>query len=135
MSGIKALLDTNTIIFASQKKIDAEKLLERYDHFYVSIISYMEAYGYNFEDEEEKELIDALFNNLELVEINKEIAEQVIVYRKNKVKKIKLPDAILLATAKYLSADLITDDWDDFKGIDETVNIVPIDDLTEQIIR
>ncbi|MEL6943154.1 MAG: type II toxin-antitoxin system VapC family toxin [Bacteroidota bacterium] len=129
MSGIKALLDTNTIIFASQKKIDAEKLLERYDHFYVSIISYMEAYGYNFEDEEEKELIDALFNNLELVEINKEIAEQVIVYRKNKVKKIKLPDAILLATAKYLSADLITDDWDDFKGIDETVNVVPIDDL------
>jgi len=129
MSGIKALLDTNTIIFASQKKIDAEKLLERYDHFYVSIISYMEAYGYNFEDEEEKELIDALFNSLELVEINKEIAEQVIVYRKNKVKKIKLPDAILLATAKYLSADLITDDWDDFKGIDETVNVVPIDDL------
>ncbi len=63
------------------------------------------------------------------IEINLNIATQAIAYRKNKNKKIKLPDAILLATAKYLSADFITDDWDDFKGIDSSLNIIPIDDL------
>ncbi len=129
MNGTKALLDSNVIIFASQKKIDVQQLLEHYDCFYVSIISYMECYSYHFEDDEEKELTDALFSNLELIEINLNIATQAIAYRKNKNKRIKLPDATLLATAKYLSADFITDDWDDFKGIDPSLNIVPIDDL------
>ena len=129
MNGNKALLDTNAIIFASQRKIDTAALLERYEYFYVSIVSYMEAYGYNFEDQEEKELIDELFNSLEIVNLNLDIAKLVIIYLKSKKKKIKLPDAILLATARYLSADLVTDDWDDFKGLDDDVNIIPLDDL------
>lgn len=123
MSGNKAVLDTNIIILASKQKIDTAVLLEKYDDFYVSIITYMEVYGYDFEDSKEKEFIDELFEGLEIMEINKPIAEQVIIYRKRKTKKIKLPDAIILATAKFLNADLITNDWDDFQGIDEQVNI------------
>ena len=38
-----------------------------------------------------------------------------------------LPDAIILATAKYLGADLLTDDWDDFVNIDVDVNVRNID--------
>ena len=123
MSGNKVVLDTNIIILASKQKIDTTVLLEKYDHFYVSIITYMEVYGYDFEDSREKEFIDELFEGLEILEINKPIAEQVILYRKRKTKKIKLPDAIILATAKFLNADLITEDWDDFEGVDEQVNI------------
>jgi predicted nucleic acid-binding protein len=123
MAGNKALLDTNVIIFASKQKIDMSSLLEKYDDFYVSVITFMEVYGYEFENEQEKELIDELFEGLEIVEISREIAEQAIIYRKNKTKKIKLPDAIILATAKYLGADLITDDWDDFMNIDTQVNV------------
>jgi hypothetical protein len=33
-------------------------------------------------------------------------------------KKIKLPDAIILAAAKCISAVLLSDDWDDFQGVD-----------------
>jgi predicted nucleic acid-binding protein len=129
MAGNKALLDTNVIIFASKQKIDMSSLLEKYDDFYVSVITFMEVYGYEFENEQEKELIDELFEGLEIVEISREIAEQAIIYRKNKTKKIKLPDAIILATAKYLGADLITDDWDDFMNIDTQVNVQNIDKL------
>ena len=129
MSGSKALLDTNVIIFASQQKIDTEKLLSQYDEFYVSIITYMEVYGYEFEREEEKKLIDELFEGLIIIDINKSIAEQTIIYRKNKVKKIKLPDAIILATAKHVDAALITDDWDDFRDIDHEVNITDIESI------
>jgi hypothetical protein len=127
MSGNKAVLDTNVIIFASKRIIDFQKLVESYDDFYVSIITYMEVYGYEFEKPEEKQLIDLFFEGLEVIELNKEIVEQVIVYRKSKTKKIKLPDAIILATAKYLDAELITNDWDDFENIDNSVLIAKID--------
>ncbi len=129
MSGNKGILDSNTIILASKQMIDVEELLSRYNEFYVSIVTYMEVYGYEFTNSNEKDLIDELFANLEIIEVNQTIADQAVNYRKNKMKKIKLPDAIILATAKFLDADLLTDDWDDFQGIDKSVNVLAIDDL------
>lgn len=125
MNGNNALLDTNIIILISKQKIDPTQLLEKYDAFYVSVVTYMEVYGYEFEKPSEKALIDDLFEALEVVHINLEIANRVIEYRKNKVRKIKLPDAIILATAQVMHADLITADRDDFKDIDDTV-IIPV---------
>lgn len=129
MSGNKIILDTNVIIFASKQIIDFRKILENSDELYVSIITYMEVYGYEFEEEAEKEAIDLFFEGLEVIDINREIAEQVVIYRKNKNKKIKLPDAIILATAKYLNAELITDDWDDFQNIDNSITVSNIDNF------
>ena len=129
MNGTKVVLDTNVIILASKQQLDVEMLLTRYDEFYVSIITYMEVYAYDFEDEMEKSLTDELFANLEMVDISHSIADQSILYRKNKIKRIKLPDAIILATAAHLQATLLTDDWGDFKGVDNQVAIQSIDDL------
>jgi predicted nucleic acid-binding protein len=56
------------------------------------------------------------------VELNKEIADIAIEYRKKK--KIKLPDALVLATAKYIDADLLTNDIQDFQKIDKSVKII-----------
>lgn len=127
MNGNKAILDTNVIIFASKKQIDVEKLLNAYDSFYTSVITLMEVYGFEFTNTSEKDLIDEMFGNLDVEEVTIAIAKQVIVYRNNKKKKIKLPDAIILATAKILGADLITDDWDDFINIDKDVVIKKLD--------
>ena len=124
MNGNKAVLDSNTIIYASKQTIDLEKLLAAYDGFYVSIITYMEVYAYEFENADEKALIDELFDSLEIVEITRDIADRAITYRKNKLKKIKLPDAIILATTKYLNADLLTDDYDDFLTVDPSINVL-----------
>ena len=129
MSGNKGILDSNLIIFFSRGKIDLAKLRSKYDEFYVSIITYMEVYAYEFAIQTERDLIDQFFQSVEIVEINKEIADQAIIYRKNKSKKIKLPDAIILASAKYVNADLLSDDWDDFQNIDSTVNVKDIEDL------
>ena len=62
-------------------------------------------------------------------DVNKSIATIAIQIRKNKQKRIKLPDAIILATAKFLNLPLLTDDWDDFSNIDETILISNIDFL------
>ncbi len=127
MSGTKALLDTNLIILLSKQRIDVDSLLASYDEFYVSIITYMETYGYEFNNSDEKDIIDAFFELVEVVDVNLSIAQNVIVYKTSKRRKIKLPDAIILATAKYLGADLLTDDWDDFVNIDVDVNVRNID--------
>ena len=127
MIGNKALLDSNVIIFASKEEIDVELLLANYDEFHVSMITFMEVYGFELNNEEE-DLINDLFANLDITEVNIKIAKQAIIYRKNKIKKIKLPDAIILATAKYLEAELITDDWDDFINIDSSVVIRKLDE-------
>lgn len=95
----------------------------------VSIITYMETYGYDFQNAQEKDIIDTFFELVEVVDVNKSIAQNVIVYKQSKKRKIKLPDAIILATAKYLGADLLSDDWDDFINIDSGVSVLNIDDL------
>jgi predicted nucleic acid-binding protein len=119
MSGNKVVLDTNVIIFASKQLIDIEKFIDDYDSFYVSIVTYMEVYSYEFSNPNEKFLIDELFKNIEIIEVNKTIADVSILLRKNQKKKIKLPDAIILATAKVLEIPLLTDDWDDFSKVDD----------------
>lgn len=129
MNGNKSILDSNVVILASKEKIDVEKLLSKYDKFYVSVITYIEVYAFDFQNSLEKDAIDEIFANLEIIEINKEIADQAIIYRKNKSKKIKLPDAIILATAKYVNADLLTDDWKDFQNIDSSVNLLDLANL------
>lgn len=129
MSGNKAVLDTNVVIFISKQQIDIDKLLSHYDEFYVSIVTYMEVYGFEFENEAEKALIDDFFEMVEIVNVNMPIAEKVIEYKKSKRRKIKLPDAIILATANFVEADLLSDDWDDFVYIDDMVNVLNINEL------
>lgn len=89
----------------------------------------MEVYAFDFPIKSEKDALDLTFASLEIIEVNQEIADQAIIYRKQKTKKIKLPDAIILASAKYTNADLLTDDWDDFQNIDSNLNVKDIDDF------
>jgi predicted nucleic acid-binding protein len=93
------------------------------------MITFLEVYGYEFANSDEEDLINDLFANLDITEVNIKIAKQAIIYRKNKINKIKLPDAIILATAKFLNAELITDDWDDFINIDNSVVIRKVDEF------
>ena len=122
MSGNKnAVLDSNVVIDASKNLVDFKTTLLPYSTIYVSVVIYTEVMGFNFIDAREEQAIKNLLAKFPIVEINKEIADITIRYRKKK--KIKLPDAFILATASYLSADLITSNTDDFKDLDENVNV------------
>ncbi len=129
MNGNRGIFDSNVIIFFSKGKIDIAELSAKYEELCVSIITYVEVYAYEFEDKKEKALIDRFFENVEIIEVNRKIAAQAILYRKSKTKKIKLPDAIILASAKYISADLITDDTADFQSVDPSVKVLNLDDF------
>ena len=100
-----------------------------YDDSFASIITFIEVYAYDFTSVAEKTIVDEIMNAIEVIELNSAIADQSIIYRKNKIKKIKLPDAIILATAKYLGADLITNDGDDFAKIDPLIDLIDIEEF------
>ena len=120
MSGNKALLDSNVFIYAS-KGMDLD-FLNRYNEFYVSIITYMEVLGFNFSNNREEKVIKDLLTEFDIIFINIDIAKVVISIRKKK--KIKLPDAIIYATAAEKGCDLLTYNISDFENIDDKVEIV-----------
>jgi predicted nucleic acid-binding protein len=127
MSGNKsAVLDSNIVILLSKGMANIDSILKSYNSISVSIITYMEVKGYSKLSSAEEKLIDAFFDNIQVADVTKELAEIVVTYRKDSKKKIKIPDAIVLATAKYLQADLITNNISDFKGIDKRVNLVAL---------
>ncbi|MCK4764675.1 MAG: type II toxin-antitoxin system VapC family toxin [Candidatus Aminicenantes bacterium] len=122
MNGLRVVLDSNIIIYLSKGLLNFEDISARYESFYISIITYLEVLGFQFSDEGEKKIIEDLLKNFEMINIDPEIAENVLIIRQRK--KIKLPDAIILATAKFLKCDLLTRNVGDFSDIVEDVNIV-----------
>jgi predicted nucleic acid-binding protein len=79
--------------------------------FTVSFITYIEFLGYKNVTKETEGFI-ALAN---VLEINKEIIQTCVNLRKSKV--VKLPDAIIAATALVNNLTLITRNISDFKNI------------------
>jgi hypothetical protein len=108
--------------YCSNGFLDVDVAFEKYDSFCISIITYIEVLGYHFENSEEKEYIEELLDSFQIVDVDYSIAELVIPIRERK--KIKLPDAIIYATAKLTQSDLITRNTQDFQNIDEEVKIV-----------
>ena len=100
MNGNRALIDSNIIILASKNELDFQGILSHYDEFYISIISYIEVLGFSFRNKREQGMIKRLLDLFEIAELNMDVADISIAYRKKK--KIKLPDAVILATAKTL---------------------------------
>ena len=122
MNGHKVVVDSNIIIYLSKGILNFEDILAKYDYFYISIITYLEVMGYQFPNEEERETIKDLLNSFTMINIDPGIAENVLLIRQQK--RIKLPDAIILATAKYLNCDLLTRDVSDFSNILKEIKIV-----------
>jgi predicted nucleic acid-binding protein len=110
------LLDSNTIIYLSKGLLSIDDILPDEETYAVSVVTYMEVMGYPFESKHEEQLITELFGHFNIIMIDTRIANQVIALRKNY--KIKLPDAIICATALTHRAQLLTND-DRLKQIKE----------------
>jgi predicted nucleic acid-binding protein len=68
----------------------------------------MEILSYNFTSKKEEQFIIKLLSLFTIVEIDKNIAKNVIILKKNR--KIKLPDAIIVATALTFDFILLSND-------------------------
>ena len=122
MTGNKAIIDSNVIIDAVRKLIDIEKSIFQFNRVYISLITYIEVLGFNFKDENERIITTKILEIFEIINPDIEIADLTVSYRK--MKKIKIPDAIILATARKLNAKLLTSNIIDFTNIDEQVTFI-----------
>ena len=115
------LVDTNILIYLSKKQLAFDKVASPGDKLFISVITYMEVLGYPFTDKTEKYIVEELCKNLPVINLDKEIIEKVIQIKQQN--KIKLPDAIILATALVNHFTLVTANVSDFSNIDNSLKI------------
>ncbi|HKK80679.1 MAG TPA: type II toxin-antitoxin system VapC family toxin [Prolixibacteraceae bacterium] len=116
------IVDTNILIYLSKKQLDFYKVALPNDKLFMSVITYMEVLGYRFKNSFEKDFVEKICGYIPVIGLDKSIVEKVISIRQNH--KIKLPDAIILATSLVNNYSLITADVDDFLNIDRNLEII-----------
>ena len=115
------LIDTNILIYLSKKQLEFEQVASANSKLAISVITYMEVLGFRFETNFEKQAITRLCGYFPIIHLNSEIIEKVISIRQQN--KIKLPDAIILATALIGDFELVTANVSDFIHIDPSLKI------------
>ena len=119
MSGTKYLLDTNFIlgILKSDDTVLAELSSRRIlaSECSYSAITRMELLGFHGITRDEESLINQKLEHFSSLPLTKDIEEVVIDLRQSR--KIKLPDALIAATALVHNLTLISRNFDDFKRI------------------
>ena len=111
MGCMKAVFDSNILIDYLRGIEAAKKEITLYDHPCISMISWMEVLIGSSNDREEK-VIRTFLERFHLLEVTKQVSELAVTIRKQN--KIRLPDAIIWATAKHHQALLITRNIKDF---------------------
>jgi predicted nucleic acid-binding protein len=106
MSGIDFVADTNILLYTLEGHSGIESLLHY--SFAVSVISEIELLGKHEITSEETRIITELLSDCSLIELNNPIKNRAIQLRQKQ--KIKLPDALIAATAIELQIPLVTAD-------------------------
>lgn len=121
MSGTKGLIESNILIYLSNGLLEVSGLFEKYIELLISRITQIEVLGFPFDETENEELVRRLVDKFQILEIDSAVGEATISIRKQN--KIKLPDALIYATALVNDCELITANVKDFSGITEGVII------------
>ncbi|WP_430934760.1 type II toxin-antitoxin system VapC family toxin [Saccharicrinis sp. 156] len=115
MSGDKIFIDTNIAIYL----LNGDRSLAEILHgrkIYLSFITQLELLGFKDLSAKHISTIKLMLDNFVIIDINNQIKELVIDFRRKYT--IKLPDCIVAATALYHDFPIITSDKD-FKKLEE----------------
>ena len=115
---MKYLLDTNVWIDAIAGRLPADTFLTfavQAEWAGYSAITRLELFGFPELTKAEEEKLSELLNHFAEVGVDSRIIDQAIVIRK--AARIKVPDAIIAATAMVRECSLVTRNTDDFKGV------------------
>lgn len=117
--GTRYFLDSNIVIYLSKGMLTSANSaliasIEN-DPANISVITKMEVLGYNPPTTAEAEKLQYLVDNAYIYSISEEIVDKTIEIRK--AYRIKLPDAVIAATALLHGFTLITRNTTDFSNI------------------
>lgn len=112
------LIDTNILIYHINGNIPKEsrtKLGQIFkNHFNISVITKMEFLGFQKHTEQSFRKSVKFLSNTDIAGLDDEVVDIVISLKRDK--KMKLPDAIIAATAKKNDWTLVTRNEKDLKG-------------------
>jgi predicted nucleic acid-binding protein len=114
---VKALFDTNILVDYLNAVPEARRELQRYTDKAVSIITWMEIMVGAGQDLEAA--TRSFLNSFDVVPVDEQIAERAVDLRRNN--RIKLPDAVIWATAQVHAMLLVTRNTKDFPRDDPGV--------------
>ena len=114
------IFDTNILIYLSKYTLKPELLIN--NETAISVITKIEALGYNFQNVEEYQLLADICDALTIIPLSDDVANETIRLRKQY--RIKLPDAIIYSTALVTNLPLLTNNINDFKSLDGKVKPV-----------
>lgn len=119
--GIRYLWDTNTAIYYLQQQypITAEKFIDnllKYELPVISAITEIELLCWRVATEKDVEVLHSFINDALVIELEQPIKLRTADLRKQY--RIKLPDAIIAATALVYNLTLITRNSSDYKNIE-----------------
>lgn len=109
---VKALIDTNILIDYLIGIDAAARALEQYPDKAISLVTWMEVMAGVSEDPAEVNIIKTFLSGFQLLPIDIGVAAEAV--RVRKARKIKLPDAIIQATANLHQCVLVTRNTKDF---------------------
>jgi len=110
-----AVFDTNILIDLFNSRVEAADAIDKSaSHRAISLVTWMEVMvGARRHGQEAKTA--AVMGAFEIIDISREIAERSVLLREKH--GMKLPDAIILATAQIRNCPLISRNTKDFAGI------------------
>ena len=103
MNGDSYLLDTNVVIVALNQRLVLPDA-----NYYVSVITEIELLSFPAISAKDEYQIKRFLSDIDVVELTPNIKEETIILRRQKI--LKLPDAIICATAINTQAILVTAD-------------------------
>ncbi len=117
---MRVLIDSNIFIYAAAGQSEALAVLDAAasnDLSGYSAITRLEVLGYSqFADDEEVRLLTML-SCFKEYDISRSIIDEAVRFRKSAA--IRVPDAIIAATARIYRATLVTRNTDDFKNLED----------------
>src|SRR5690606_12238423 len=115
MSGNRLFVDTNILLYFLKGHPEVVDLISDKE-LVVSVITEIELLSFPLLTAEDKQQIKNLLNDCTILDLNQEIKELTIEFRKKY--KIKLPDSLIAASAYSSKAPLLTSDKE-FRKIEE----------------
>lgn len=119
------IFDTNVLIYLSKYALKPERILDQATA--ISIITKIEVLGFQFQNNDEHKLLQAICKELNVIPLTDLIAEETINLRQHY--RIKLPDAVIYATALVENVPLLTNNFKDFQPINGEVRLINPFDL------
>jgi predicted nucleic acid-binding protein len=117
---MKALFDTNILIDYLNGIAAAKKEIERHTDRAISIVTWMEVLA-GAHDDAEEDVIEMFLRDFRVVDLTRRVARDAINIRR--ARRVRLPDAVIWATARAESALLVTRNTKDFPAGDPGIRV------------